>query len=78
MQNFQNTFETRKGSFIRTFSICMTVPLTSENDTQESLYDTEDIAVSKKARKKCDTFKNTRANDLIKEVKNTPKIINEV
>ena len=78
MQNFQNTFETRKGSFIRTFSICMTVPLTSENDTQESLYDTEDIAVSKKARKKCDTSKNTRANELIKEVKNTPKIINEV
>ena len=26
----------------------MTVPLTSENDTQGSLYDTEDIAVSKK------------------------------
>ena len=26
MQNFQDTFETRKQSFISTFSICMTVP----------------------------------------------------
>ena len=29
MQNFQNTFETPKRSFISAFSICMTVPLTS-------------------------------------------------
>ena len=29
MQNFQNNFETRKGSFISAFSICMTVPLNS-------------------------------------------------
>ena len=28
MQNFQDTFETRKQSFIGAFSICMTVPLT--------------------------------------------------
>ena len=28
MQNFQDTFETRKQSFINTFSICMTIPLT--------------------------------------------------
>ena len=27
MRNFQNTFETRKRSFINVFSICMTVPL---------------------------------------------------
>ena len=27
MQNFQDTFETRKRSFISAFSICMTVPL---------------------------------------------------
>ena len=27
MWNFQDTFETRKRSFISTFSICMTVPL---------------------------------------------------
>ena len=27
MQNFQDTFETRKRSFISGFSICMTVPL---------------------------------------------------
>ena len=27
MQNFEDTFETRKRSFIRTFSICMTVTL---------------------------------------------------
>ena len=27
MQNFQDTFETRKRSFISVFSICMTVPL---------------------------------------------------
>ena len=52
--------------------------LTSENDTQESLYDTQDIALSKKASKKCDAFKNTQANELIKEARNTPKILNEV
>ena len=28
MQNFQDTFETRKRLFISVFSICMTVPLT--------------------------------------------------
>ena len=33
MQNFQDTFETRKGSFISAFSICITVPLTNFNDT---------------------------------------------
>ena len=27
MQNFQDTFETRKQSFISAFSICMTVPI---------------------------------------------------
>ena len=27
MRNFQDTFKTRKRSFISTFSICMTVPL---------------------------------------------------
>ena len=52
--------------------------LTSENDTQESLYDTEDIAPSKKASKKCEAFKNIQANDLNKEAPNTPKILNEV
>ena len=31
MQNFQDTFETRKRSFISAFSICMTVPLTLVN-----------------------------------------------
>ena len=30
MQNFQNTFKTRKRSFISVFSICMTVPLIFE------------------------------------------------
>ena len=28
MRNFQDTFETRKRSFISAFLICMTVPLT--------------------------------------------------
>ena len=28
MRSFQDTFETRKRSFISAFSICMTVPLT--------------------------------------------------
>ena len=28
MRNFQDTFETRKRSFINPFSFCMTVPLT--------------------------------------------------
>ena len=36
--------------------------LTPENYTQESFYDTEDIAPSKKASKKCDAFKNTQMN----------------
>ena len=31
MQNFQNTFETRKRSFISAFSICMTVPLNKKD-----------------------------------------------
>ena len=47
--------------------------LTSKNDTQESLYDTEDIAPSKKASKKCNAFKNTQTNELIKEATNTLK-----
>ena len=33
MRNFQNTFETRKRSFVSAFSICMTVPLTFFNCT---------------------------------------------
>ena len=36
--------------------------LTPENYTQESFYDTEDIAPSKKGSKKCDAFKNTQMN----------------
>ena len=48
--------------------------LTSKNDIQESLYDTEDIAPSKKASKKCDVFKNTHTNQSIKEATNTLKI----
>ena len=35
MQNFQDTFETRKGSFISAFSICMTVPLKSNLSNSE-------------------------------------------
>ena len=31
MPNFQDTFETRKRSFISDFSICMTVPLIEYN-----------------------------------------------
>ena len=30
MQNFQDTFEKRKRSFISAFSICMTVPLIAD------------------------------------------------
>ena len=52
--------------------------LTSENYTQESLYDTEDITPSKKASKKCDAFKNTQTNELIKEATNTLKNLNEL
>ena len=38
MQNFQDTFETRKRSFISAFSICMTAPLNlSENSFQTAL-----------------------------------------
>ena len=32
MRNFQDTFETRKRSFISAFSICMAVPLNLENN----------------------------------------------
>ena len=32
MRNFQDTFETRKCSFISAFSICMAVPLNLENN----------------------------------------------
>ena len=32
MRNFQDTFETRKRSFISAFSICMTVPLRRNAD----------------------------------------------
>ena len=32
MRNFQDTFQTCKGSFISAFSICMTVPLTSSEN----------------------------------------------
>ena len=52
--------------------------LTSEKDTQESLYDTEDITPRKKASKKCDAFKNTQTNELIKEATNTLKNLNEL
>ena len=41
--------------------------LTSENDSQKSLYDTEDIATSKKARKKYDAFKNTQAGKWVNQ-----------
>ena len=34
MQNFQNTFETRKRSFFSAFSICMTVLLKFKKDYQ--------------------------------------------
>ena len=52
--------------------------LISENDTQESLYDTKDITLSKKESKKCDAFKNTQTNELIKEATNTLKNLNEL
>ena len=34
MRNFQDTFETRKQSFISVFSICMTVPLINIENMQ--------------------------------------------
>ena len=52
--------------------------LKSKNDTQESLYDTEYIAPCRKANKKCDAFKNTLTNELIKEATNTLKNLNEL
>ena len=52
--------------------------LTSENDTQESLYDHEDIAPSKKASKKWDAFKSTQTNGLTKEATNTIKYLKEL
>ena len=52
--------------------------LTSENDTQESLYDHEDIAPSKKASKKWDAFKSPQTNGLTKEATNTIKYLNEL
>ena len=37
MQNFQDTFQTRKQSFISAFSICMTVPLSIFGDSHSSM-----------------------------------------
>ena len=34
MQNFQDTFETCKQSFISAFSICKSVPLRTSNETK--------------------------------------------
>ena len=34
MQNFQDTFEPRKRSFISAFSICMTVPLKGNSNNK--------------------------------------------
>ena len=42
------------------------------------MHDTEDITPSKKASKKCDAFKNTQTNELIKEATNTLKNLNEL
>ena len=36
MQNFQDTFETPKRSFVNAFSICMTVPLKVKNVKKNS------------------------------------------
>ena len=44
--------------------------LTSKSDTQELLYDTEDISFNKKERRKCGAFKNTQTNVLTKEATN--------
>ena len=52
--------------------------LTSQNDTQELLYDTVDIAPSKKTCKEYNAFKNTQTNELIKEVTNALKNLNKV
>ena len=38
MRSFQDTFETRKRSFIRAFSVSMTVPLNVENFAQSRFY----------------------------------------
>ena len=35
MRNFQDTFETRKRSFVSAFSICMTVPLIQTSKMHE-------------------------------------------
>ena len=43
MQNFQDTFETRKQSFISAFAICMTVPLKFIKD-----YQVEELSVMRK------------------------------
>ena len=51
--------------------------LTSENDTQEQSCNTEDIALSKKASKKYDAFKNTQTNQLIKKATNTLNNLNK-
>ena len=52
--------------------------LSSKDDTQESLHDTEDTAPSKKAIKKFDACKSTLTNDLNEEPKNTLKNLDKV
>ena len=40
MRNFQDTYETRKRSFISAFSICMTVPLKElQNHSGKSFFE---------------------------------------
>ena len=36
IQNFNDTFDTRKRSFISAFSICMTIPLIDSSQTSSS------------------------------------------
>ena len=52
--------------------------LTFKNDNQKLLYDTEDIAPSKTASKKFNTFKNTQTNESNREAANTLKNPNEL
>ena len=45
MRNFQDTFETRKRSFMSAFSICMTAPLILEAEFASNLWNSFELSL---------------------------------
>ena len=58
MSNFQNTFETRRLSFISDFPICMTIPLSIKRNKIKDQIINEDKYANKKYTKEVITTKH--------------------